>query len=527
MNRLFCSGGIIFISVIAVVTYSYLLINFVVNDTISSFSSDSANYIVMARYLSPWQTPTTPVLSAWVEQDFPLLFPLVLGIIGVAYNYVLSHLLVAIFLICSFPLIYYFSRQIRLDQITSIIIVIVFALSPAAWVNSLGILSENLYILLSVVTLCFYTRLDQNDKVQLFIFGILLALVVLTRTIGVALLGAYLLITSYHFIRTRCTDFKPFIPAAIATVIIVTVSLLQNKIVPDQYINQMLGLLVEETGQSALQINIFQQVTALTDAWLVSWLYYWNDNVLIASWFFAAVGVLGLIGLIYRIRLLELDALYLAIYLIILVFWPHPGQAVRFIYPVLFLLLLNAFFLVSVLLGNRGNKVKNYTIAFILIMSLLSVAPAQLYTYHRYAIGKELGYEHYKEFYISPDLQEAKYKSEAQAAIYSDLVNMRSMTDKDDRIMYFITAYVALLADRVGVTLGFYRDEAGGIILNRDEHADYVYLSQLHPRMTRSGINGLNLMPYFNGWTTPVSSTYSRENKELLSLTLRVNQLAN
>ncbi len=523
MNKLYSTWGIVLISILAIAGYSHLLISFVVNDTISSFASDSANYIVMARYLSPWQTPSAPVLTAWAEQDFPLFFPFVLAIFGAAYSYFIAHFLVAMFLICSLPLIYVFSRQVKLDQLSSFIIVILFALSPATWVNSLGILSENLYILLSVLTLYCYQKLDINNKIQLALFGLLLALVILTRTIGIALLVSYLMISCFKYAGNRTSGIKLFMPAIIAVVIILSVSLLQDKVLPEQYLDQMFGLLDEEVEQTALKFDFIQQVKALSDAWLVSWMYYWNENTLLATWFFSALGLLGTIGLLYRAKLLEYDALYLVIYLLILVFWPHPGQATRFIYPVLFLLLLNAFFIMRILLQNHSSKIQNYSAGLVLILSLFSIFPAQLYTYQRFELGKELGYAHYKEFYIFPDLNEAKQRSELQDVIYNDLVFIKNITDQDERIIYFVTAYVALLSDRVGVKLDFYKDDAGKVRLKEGISADYVYLSRLHPRMTRDNINGLNLLPYFTDWASVVRTTYSGSTSDPLSVLLKAD----
>ena len=78
--------------------YSFFLIRFVANDGLSSFATDSANYMVMARYLSPWNEASIPIKAAWPNQDFPILFPFILAITGVAYDFFLAHIITALFL---------------------------------------------------------------------------------------------------------------------------------------------------------------------------------------------------------------------------------------------------------------------------------------------------------------------------------------------------------------------------------------------------------------------------------------------
>ena len=128
----------------------------------------------MARYLSPWHEPSPAIIAAWPPmQDFPPFFPFLLAILGAAYNYTFAHILTALFLLLSIPLIFILGRGMFTSHWQALIVVLIFCLSPSAWLNSLGILSENLYLLLSLITLIMFDKADFSKKINLFIFGLL------------------------------------------------------------------------------------------------------------------------------------------------------------------------------------------------------------------------------------------------------------------------------------------------------------------------------------------------------------------
>ena len=520
-NELKIRAVLVLLSILALGFYSYLLINFVANDSLSSFATDSANYVVMARFLSPWHSATTAVVSAWPAQDFPVFFPLVLALSGAAYDYYLAHAVTVIFLILSIPVIYILMQRLSQSRISAAVIVILFAVCPATWVNSLGILSENLYILLTIISLWLYQRLDYHNKVQLCAFGLLLAVVVLTRTIGISLLAAYSLLVLQKFYKNKAEKIRSLLPAVIAITVIAAAQVFHHTTVPDQYIDQMLGLMDGSEKKMEQGFNLLQQLKALVDAWFVSWMYYWNNQLAIAYLFFCALGVLALAGLGQRLLKMELDAMYLAIYLLILLLWPHPGQSARFLYPVLFLLLLNACYAGQSLLSLFRPKSRFYLTSLLTLLALFSTLPAQSYTYHRYQLGSELGCQFYKEFYTLPDLKEARQQCAMQSVMHADLMALKEITKANDRIMYFIPAYVALLAERVAVPIRFGKDEEGKIVLLKDKQAEYVYLSELHPRKTRKEINGLAVAPFFEGWTSLVRTSYSEELGRTVAVLLK------
>ncbi len=503
--------------------YAYLLISFVAHDGLSSLATDSANYMVMARYLSPWHESSAAIDAAWPQQDYPVLFPLILALAGTAYDFFLAHTLTALFLVVSLPLLYLYARSLEISRATACMAVIIVALSPAAWINSLGILSENMYLMLSLLTLLMHKKMQAPGTVKLFLFGFLLAALVLTRTVGISMLVAYLLVSVINMYVNKQKDLRLLSPVLIGLIIIAATQLIHNTTIPAQYTDQLSGLLLDDKEMET-SYNFLLQLKSVSDAWFTSWLYYWNKQL---TGPFVITGILGLLavaGMLLRLKKNKLDAMYLALYLFIILIWPHPGQAARFIYPVLFILVSFAIYAVYVFM-HRLTPGKTQLIAnIVLVVFLASVVPAMSYTWHRHNDGKAFNFQYYKEYYSIPDINEARKNTEIQSIMYSDFDRIISATPQGSKIMFVIPAYIALLTDRVAEEVRFYRDKSGAIRLNRENDYDYVYLSRLHPRKTREDINGLYIYTYFRDWTELLWVSKSELSKEPVSYFLKVNK---
>ena len=381
------------------ISYSFLLIKFVSHDGLSSFASDSANYMVMARYLSPWHEATLAIQDAWNKQDFPVFFPFILALSGAAYNYIYAHILTAFFLILSLPFVYLFSRQILTSPFQAILFTIIFALSPAVWMNSLGILSENLYIFLSLIGILYFKKINLKNNSSLFILGLLFAALILTRTIGICLLAAYFLVSLIKIYKDKKYSLNFLYPVLVCLIIILVTKLFHNITIPEQYLDQLFNLVSTTSAEEQYHYNLSEQLGAIVDAWFVSWLYYWNNELALSYLIFALVGILALFGLVLRLFKNELDAHYLILYLFILLIWPHPGQAARFIYPVLFIILFHAFYAL-IFISEAKTKIKSSLINYVtLVIVLSSILPPLSYTWNRFDAGKTDGYHFYKEFY--------------------------------------------------------------------------------------------------------------------------------
>ncbi|MES2603352.1 MAG: hypothetical protein V4603_00345 [Pseudomonadota bacterium] len=472
------SLGLLFTAVACLLLFSFVAIHFVWHDGLASFASDSGNYMLMARYLSPWHDASEPVRLLWPLQDYPPFFPLILALCGTAYSMVASHLLTLFFLIAALPLIYLFAKQLVTNRWQALAITVLFAISPSTWVNMLDILSENLYLLLSMLVLLLFPHLQRQRYGVAVLLGVLLTCLIMTRTIGAAMWAAYL-IAACPFWKKAALDIKTWlIPSAMVLASMLLLQLLNTSSVPDQYVQQF----------SALELG--GQFSTLADSWLTAWLLYWTDD-LILSWLIA--GALGLVacgGLFVRAAQLKLDALYILLYLVILLAWPHPGQALRFIYPVQAVLLVHAFYFLQLVITKYTKFQPQKALAFVLLLTATAVLPALTFLYSRHNAGIAHGYHHIKEFYTIPDLPKAEINAAVQTAMFRDMNFIEASTTAEDVVYYFEPTYVALLANRHGRNLNGLTDSVPHIAAPA---AEYVYLSRMHPRNSTESFNGLEV----------------------------------
>lgn len=487
--------------------YLYASVTFVWHDNLTTFASDSVNYMIMGKYLSPWKEASSPINELWLYQDFPPLFPIVLALTGTAHNFISAHILTLSFLILSLPFIYKFSRHCFASKTQALCITALFMISPSAWLNMLGILSEHLYILVSFILIFLYPRLVRNDIKLTILFGLLLAMLILTRSIGISMFVAFLISGYLMWHKKEIKLNTLLLPFFIVILVNVIAKLLHHSSVPTQYLNQIKNL---EFGQ---------QLQALIDAWFKSWQFYWTDELIFSYTIVLFIGVLACTGLVIRLKELKFDAIYALFYLLILLVWPHPGQAVRFLYPVQALLLIYSFYTIYLVCNISFEAYKNKIIYISILLMCSIVIPPLSYLYHRYSVGKELGYNHIKEFYRIPDIKKAREQAEIQSQMFVDFKKIGEVTEPDDIILYFEPSYIALLSNRNSRPLNTSLVN-GHYAINDLEHADYVYLSRLHPRKTQENINGLDMLQYI-GSAELINTNYSRISNQVISYFLK------
>ncbi len=472
--------------------YAVFLIPFVAHDGLASFFSDSVNYLLMARYLSPWYEASPAVVATWSSQDFPPFFPFILAFAGAAYDYTLAHMLTALFLLLAIPLVFIFARSMFAANHQALLIVCIFCLSPSAWLNSMGILSEPLYLFLSLATLIFFDKADLSRKPNLFIFGLLLALLVLTRTIGVAMLAAFIVICIVKWRRGSLDRPYFVIPVFFSLAVMAASWWAHGTVVSPVYIDQIGSLLGSETEKIEVRWDLKEQLAAFHDNWLGGLLYYWTDQTLVAQSIMLLVGLLSLLGLCIRVGQGKLDAIYVLLYLLVLFVWPHPFHMGRFIYPILCLLITYSFYSLYVCARRMELKRGGAAVSIAMVLVLAIVLPTLSYTWHRYQTGKESGYHQIKEFYDIHDLKLAAQLAAINLSMILEMERMEKTTAPDAVILCFEPAYIVLLADRVGRQITIEKNSAGELYIQPARDADYVYLTKIDPWLNE-GVNGLNI----------------------------------
>jgi hypothetical protein len=462
---------------------------------LASLYDDSVSYLVMAQAFSPYATASEAVRAALPYEKFPPLFPFALALAGGAYDWRIAHLWVAASFAASVFLLGIHARNATGSARVGFAAALVFALLPGAWLNVKGILSEFPFMALTFATLVHHDRVRARaPTLRGYVsLGLLLAAVLLTRTIGIALVAAigvsegWRALKHPHPARTRLVGWSIAIPILAAGLWYA----LRPKGGEDAYLAFSTGMAqgAAEHGVGWALGLAGNNISALIDAWLTALLVYWGDPWRPGFMLATLAGVSAALGAVMRAARGEADGLYVLAFVAILVAWPFPGQMYRLALPVIPLLLAHALWVWHGLIARTGGERRaDAWGALASVIPLLACAPAVLF----YIAGRAqlsgdvvaLGYRKgdIAEFYRIPDRPSAEANARQQIDIFEDMEQIRSTTPASARIMWYAPAYIALLAGRRGVALDRRTDLAGMAAQMRAAKPDYVYAAAVHPR---------------------------------------------
>ena len=453
---------------------------FVVQPTLATFADDSVSYLVMAQVFSPWQAASAPVAEAFAREAFyPPLFPLILALAGAAHDVARAHAVTELLLAACLPLAWLLGGRWLGSRGLALAATLAIALLPSLWINAKGILSEPLFCLALLGTL-YALDSDARWRGRTLSLALLMAALVLTRTVGLALVAAYALwgLTRRDLPEGRLRTLAPVLAAMTAYAVWVAIR-------PAATVDSNAQALMERGrdflgahgGAGALLALLQRQADAMLEAWIGSLLVYWIAGIKLRTAFACAVGLLALLGLARRFAQGRPDAWMLAAYLLTYLGWPYHDQMERFIFPALPVLVLYAFYALAGI-GRRAAALQA-----LLALLLLSLAVPALAFVHQRAQAQP--YAAITDWYRKPDLAEALERARTQLDLLADMDEIRKLTRPEDQVMWVAPSYVALLADRRAVPAPAPElDPDAYRAAVRASQADYVFLSLYHPRDT-------------------------------------------
>jgi len=170
---------------------------------LASLYDDSVFYLMMAQAMAPYGSASPAVLAAAPFDTYPPFLPLVVALAGGAFDWRVAHAVVAASFAASVFLLGLHARAISASAAMGFAAALVYAFMPGVWLNVKGILSEFPYMALSFAALVAYGRMRAAPLTwpRVAGMGVLLAALVLTRNIGVALLA----MRGVLHVRRRCS----------------------------------------------------------------------------------------------------------------------------------------------------------------------------------------------------------------------------------------------------------------------------------------------------------------------------------
>lgn len=340
-----------YLFVIAVVgAYSLYLLSFTLFDGFSTFSNDAANYVLMARKWSPFFQPTPAELFTWPVHPYPPAFAWLLAITGASESLWASHLVVSLCMVAGILVMGYYVCQ-QTNQLIAGVMTVAICLTPGIVIHSLGILPENLYLLVSLGALVVYAHIRNRPDVSwtwYLVLFLLLAAAILSRTVGIALIAAFVAAPILdRKLNSRQRVILPLL--ALASIVAWQV---WEAVRPGEfelsYGLYLSGILGRESVFDMI-VPLWQIVTRNLVKMLGSWSQYFALSSIAAPSFLITylLFIICAISLILRVVRLKLDAVYVVFYIGIILLYPWSEQMTRFLHPIAFLILVQPVFYLS------------------------------------------------------------------------------------------------------------------------------------------------------------------------------------
>lgn len=432
--------------------------------TMASLADDSASYVILAQWL---RGTMSPHVAAWlhVNAHFPPAFPALLALAGGDTSWERAHLVVAALAIAALVALYLYGRERGGGRAAAgIALVLVFLATPTAWIGIRGVLSEALFLLVTIAALYrFDTRLHDGDAPwrEWLLFGALLAMATLTRTAGVALVAAYVAHAGWRLARGRGKlAAKLVTPLAMAAVAMLAWQWLRPAAGSDAYANAGAVLASGWLERPLMLLGFGSE--ALRDGWIAGFVA--EGEVGSAPRIaFLAVALLAIIGSAGRALGNRLDGWYVLATLAMLTLWVFgPENMRRLLHPLVPVMLANAAWLLArVAARTRRERAGDVAVGLGAVLVVLLCLPATLLIAEKardrapLLAGGRYAAADITDYYRVRDVLYARALAAKHAAVMEGLLLLREATPADARILWHRPEYVALLGDRAGVPLRY------------------------------------------------------------------------
>ncbi|MFM7783372.1 MAG: hypothetical protein ACKPE6_01780 [Gammaproteobacteria bacterium] len=489
-----------------------LLVAMSLHDSLTSVADDSSNYLVMALELSPWKEADPGIRSVWPLQYFPPGFPLILALSGAAHSLLAAHALVLVMGLCSLPLCFRFGRLAGLGRGAAHATAMLYLCTPGFLLGLQGILSEALYLLLVLCALMAAETSGRPSRGWL-LAGVLAALAFATRSVGAVLLLAMAAALSTqafrrqmhlrHFVQALCLLAVP----SLLTICIVTLSRPSGA---GDYSSVWAALHARLAQADPLQTGHYlaAQLAALVDAWNAFLVLYWLGDMATGRVVSLLLLLVAVVGCLCRLLQNRADGWFVAGSLALLLIWPFPGQMMRFLFPLVPLLLVQAAWVLQHLASPRMSVIPLF--AFALVAAC--VLPSNAFLWGRVGMAYEAGLVPVYEWLRRPALAEAQRDLLVQNAMLTDMHRLRELPPPAV-VATHEPSYVALLAGIPSLPIEQPLTLASVQEALR-QGATHVYLGAIHPRKSRQEIDGMAIAPEAAPFLSPVWCSYTVKGDE-------------
>ena len=429
---------------------------------------DHPVYLLMADHLSFFPGLKLEVTSVAMRYTaFPPLYPLLLGMFGGTSAHVgVAHAITTTFMLAAVVTYFSWLRCETRSTLEAFILSLIFTFLSTTLLQSLGILSENLYLLLTLLAIWLLNKPEINLP-RLYAIATVIGLAAITRTIGVTLIMAFAV---YLFIHKKDQRIKLIL---VSTVPIVSWNILRWFL---DYKGGYLWLVVDIAKRGPLAVLLSKQISIESHALWVGWITSLNHlptmMTLIAG---SALGAICLAGSIRRAYLKQLDGIYVLFYFSLLLLWPFSLEAKRFLYVIMPMLLFHGLEF-SDYLFQRFSLRKILVHAYLLMIALVAF-PATGLIFNRMALAahdENKMYANSYDWYSDADLDTARKKIRSHLQLVRSWKKVSKIVPENECVYHVDAPSLMLYADRRSYSppIAFTKDQ----FLKMANYCRYFYL---------------------------------------------------
>jgi hypothetical protein len=450
---------------------------FASQDGVTAVTSDEVSYLALARLFvsgEPWARHLT---------TFPPLFPLVLAATGSAYDIARAHLVVAAFAIMAIPLVHRFAFVVLRGRAAAASAMAAFLITPATWLGAKQILAEPAFLVATLAALVFVdAQRGEASARDRWTLAILLAVAVLLRTAGLALVLAYAAHLALHRVSAR-GELRARDAIPIAVPVLAAVAWWIARPLEGRDIYALNTAAYTNRWIDAPLATLAEAVRVMWNGWVSAFALDSTAPAIFLA-LLAVLAAFALAGTWLRMRANRLDGWYVAVALAMLmpVFFGEQ-TARRYLYPLLPVLLVHAGVALAAAAARIKRRPRDMVIG--LAWALMMIAPAtSLVTLGARSLddrtvleGFPIRWSDMIDYYTARDESGARRMAAANAGVLAGFEAIARATPPQARVMWMRPEYVAVLARRPAAPWYYADDKARLARAIEALGVDYVALS--------------------------------------------------
>ncbi|HUQ27389.1 MAG TPA: hypothetical protein VM051_02290 [Usitatibacter sp.] len=458
-----------------------LFVAFAWQHTVASVGDDSVSYLAIASWFAGGADPLLAPWLAW-HSHFPPFFPMVLAATGGAGDFLVAHVVVAVCAAVSLGLVARYAGLRLQDDWSGLAVACGFLVLPTAWISVKGILSESLYLAVSLAALLAHERwIARGDpRARSYLaFGVLLALAHSTRAVGITLVAAFAVHEAVRAVSTR--EIRARALWALVPVAAFAIAWTLARPGGHVYASTVSAIATSwlDAPMRALQVTSAMFLGGWTASFVAE-----GDVAPAIRVVVYAVGIAALAGSTRAALRNRIDGWYVLLTALVVFLWlGEVDNMRRLLYPVVPLALMHAAEAVIALVRRARVRKPRMAVMALCAAPLALCLPATALvaekSFDRAALVPGSRYRacDITDYYQLINRPQALALAAKHAGTLAGLEALRTATAPQARVMWMRPEYVALLGGRAGVPYEYGWDARTLATRIRDERVDYLVIA--------------------------------------------------